>query len=289
MMAVCCMTMRVDTNLDVWIHHHLYTVGFDYIFLRVEGNDGIANLHRRRLGGPRVLILENEIVENPHIDSVRRQQERQKRFVDQCLRIHAPRLHVRFLLHIDDDELLVLHKRWPCLNSLLQSMQSRLPSQPIASIRIQNFEAVLLSPPPSISNPQEGDLFFTTTHFKDGAIEDCRGYRNGKSIARVGHTIECTGPHTFVGPWIKMDSADAIVLHYDSLTFKGWLKKFTHLSQCSSDILQHALAPFPFYQQSILRIQQKESPSLLYDFWKRWISRANKPIDISQKYTIPVT
>jgi hypothetical protein len=282
------MTMRVDTNLDVWIHHHLYTVGFDYIFLRVEGDDGIANLHRRRLGGPRVLILENEIVENSHIDSVRRQQERQKRFVDQCLRVHAPRLRVRYLLHIDDDELLVLHKRWLGLKPLLQEkLQQQNQQVVVNSFRIQNYEAVLLQPPsPPHEISTDGDLFFLTTHFKDGAIEECRGYRNGKSIAIVGKTQDCTGPHTFAGSWIKLHSDDAIILHYDSLTFESWFKKFTHLSHCSPDILQHQLAPFPFYQQSILRIQQKESSSLLYDFWKRWISRARRPIDVSLNYRL---
>jgi hypothetical protein len=293
--AICCMTMRVDANLDVWIHHHLQTVGIDYIFLRVEGSNAITGPHQQRRFGPRVLVLENEVVEDAHIDSVRRQQERQKRFVDQCLRIHAPRLRVRYLLHIDDDELLVLHKRWSCLKSLLQQRQQQLSPTTLAldSFRIQNYEAVLLSPPsqPSTqttsgSGSNSNNLFFLTKHFKDGAMEECRGYRNGKSIALVGKTQECTGPHTFAGPWIRIDSNDAIILHYDSLTFEGWLKKFTHLSQCSPDILQHQLAPFPFYQKSILRIQQKEPHSVLYEFWRRWITRASNPIDISKDYTL---
>jgi hypothetical protein len=169
--AVCCMTMRMDANLDVWIHHHLHIVGIDYIFLRVVG-DNIFNQQRL---GPKVFVLENEIVEDAHIDSVRRQQERQKRFVDQCLRVHAPRLRVRYLLHIDDDELLVLHKRWSGLKPLLQEkLQQQNQQAVVNSFRIQNYEAVLLHPPPQKSSAisTDGDLFFLTTHFKDGALEE---------------------------------------------------------------------------------------------------------------------
>lgn len=275
MMAVCCMTMRVDTNLEVWIHHHLHNVGMDYIFLRIEGA-------LKPLPSDRVLILEHEIVNDAHIDSIPRQQERQKRFVNQCLRVHAPRMHVRYLLHIDDDELLVLHKQWSSLKEVLQQQP-----QDMAYIRIQNYEAVLLSPPLMPETQYSNNLFWSTTYFKDGATEECRGYRNGKSIALVGHTQECTGPHTFTGPWIKMNTAHAIILHYESLFFRQWLQKFTHLSQCSSQILQQTLHPFPFYQQSILQIQKNKPLPLLYDFWRQWISRVERPIDVSQDYTTP--
>lgn len=261
--AICCMTMQPE-HFEFWIHHHLVIVGFDYILLRIENTDYsiIPEKYAKQ-----VIICQEENLVDSHIDSIVRQQDRQINFVNWCLEKVCPKLKIEHLLHIDDDELLVLHKDYKSIQDII----NRYPS--FGNLRFQNYEAVLRF------TPCRPEYFFQTTWFKNGSLEQCRSYRNGKSMTPVNLRNKCNGCHTFTGLWTKVEEKDAIILHYDSITFERWKKKFEHLKTFT-------IAPntFVFYKKCIDLFSKNVSENELYSFWRQEIQKADFPIDISLEY-----
>jgi len=266
MLAICCMTMQPE-HFSFWLHHHLNVVGVNYILLRVEN----TFLKIPDEFSKKVILCEQEHVQNANIDSIIRQQERQKDFVNRCLYEYCPGLGILYLLHIDDDELLLVGKHIDSIQGLLEKSFRR---REIQYLRIQNYEAVLRF------TPQRQEYFFQTSWFKNANVEECRSYKNGKSIAFVSRGSNCNGCHTFTGNWLKIAEEDAIIAHYDSITFDKWKAKFNHLKSMT----KIPKSIFPFYQQSIELFLTGASEESLYKFWKDAVSQCTNPINISVNY-----
>ena len=264
--AICCMTMQPE-HFEFWIRHHIETVGFDYIFLRQEN----TILTIPEIYQDRVFVCQHESITDSHINSIPRQQIRQISFVNYCLQKICPSMNIDYLLHIDDDELMVLEKNISSIQQLLESFDQ----ENITNLRFQNYEAVLRF------TPQHSHFFFQTHWFKNGSLEECRSYRNGKSITNVSKQQRCNGCHTFTGEWKKVNEDQAIILHYDSITFEKWKKKFHHLKIMTGQ--DHSFL-FPFYQQCIDLFLQNPSHDILYSFWLENISKADNPIDVTRNY-----
>jgi len=259
-------------HFSFWLNHHLNIVGVNYILLRVEN----TLLQIPTEFSNKVIICEQQQIQNANIDSIIRQQERQKNFVNCCLYDYCPGLGIRYLLHIDDDELLMVGKH---IDSIQELLEKNFCKQEIQYLRIQNYEAVLRF------TPQHQEYFFQTSWFKNANNEDCRSYKNGKSIAFVGRGSMCNGCHTFTGNWLKLTEEDVIIAHYDSITFDKWKIKFNHLKSMT----QIPKSIFPFYQQSIELFLMGSSEESLYKFWKSAVSQCTNPINITVNYRFFIT
>ncbi|NDE13750.1 hypothetical protein EBZ80_02355 [bacterium] len=225
--AVCCMT-RDAPDLPFWIAYHLRY--FDRIFLRVEGG-------KRPPEDDRVVVVDTT---EPEDGGLLRQQERQRDFVDLCVRRVARTHGVRYLLHIDDDELFVMEPRWRDAGSLLRT----LAWSGATHARIQNHEAVFrVDPGDAGATP-----YFTDARivFRDGARSAfMRGYRNGKSVCDTFHQPRCTGCHTFEGSHIIL--REAVILHFDCLDFVRWQNKFLRIREITGLL--------PFYGRSVRAVR----------------------------------
>jgi hypothetical protein len=260
------MTMQPE-HFSFWLHHHLNVVGVNYILLRVENT--ILQIPNEFV--KKVVLCEQVHVQDANIDSIIRQQDRQKEFVNRCLSDYCQGLGIRFLLHIDDDELLLVGKHVESFQTLLEQSFRR---REIQYLRIQNYEAVLRF------TPQHQEYFFQTSWFKNANHEECRSYKNGKSIAYVGRGSLCNGCHTFTGTWLKLAEEDAIIAHYDSITFDKWKSKFNHLK----NMTKIPKSIFPFYQQSIELFLRDTSEESLHKFWQNAVSQCTNPINITVNY-----
>jgi hypothetical protein len=219
---------RDAPDLRYWIRHHLRY--FDLVFLRVEGGQPVESDNR-------VVVVETAEPEDDGL--LLRQQHRQVDFVDACVRRTARAYGVRYLLHIDDDELFVADPRWPDAASLLRSIAWGGATH----ARIQNHEAVFRGDPGDGAEPYFSDPRLV---FRDGARSAfMRGYRNGKSVCDTLSGPKCTGCHTFEGSAMLLRSA--AILHFDCLSFERWKTKFSRIRDTTG-------LP-PFYGRSVRAIR----------------------------------
>lgn len=267
--AIACMTNSQD--LEFWLEHHIKTVGIDFIFLRVENLTIKVPQHYQHC-----VHIEQDLGVQPTLNSMIHQQERQTDFVNQCIK-DASSMGIRFLLHIDDDELLILGKKWKSIQEYCASVEW----ESIHSLRIQNYEAVLRATPLA-----SHEYFHSTRWFKNCGREPCRSYSNGKSIADVSNVdLQATGCHTFGGPWKKMKEEDGVILHFDSMSYPRWKTKFQALSKMSPELFTSV--PFLFYKKSIECFwNENNTEQEKRRFWIEWVSHCEYPMDITENYSI---
>ena len=257
--AIVC-TSNLSHDLSTWIHHHLEIIKINYIFLNLQAEEAPPYVKTH----PRIFCVLDD-------STFLGQQKRQVDFVNRCIRNHFQ--GIDFFLHIDDDELLVLNKKWASIQEYL----SGLKWNDERYIRIQNYEAVLNHP----ARPAVPDYFRATVYFKDPYLDDFRGYKNGKSIGKASERLYCNGCHTFYGPYKIMDRSDGIILHFDCITFHDWFKKFQKLAAQPANGVY-----FDFYKESIGKVRHEKDQGKLKEFWFHHMSRCNHPIDISLHYKI---
>lgn len=246
--AICLMTRNIY-HLPFWIEYHLDQYKFDYILVRFESHEVFPFKDKR------ILIIQHMMPENTR-NSILTQQYRQVDFVNYCIQHICPIYDIRYLLHIDDDELFWLN---PSFQSIHDFLKKTPHDDPVDSLRFQNVEAIL-----NTSNTKNKNIFQSTHLFLDCSLEKCRSYSNGKSMAIIKNVFStCTGCHTFHGVTKNISKELALILHFDSIRFQDWKKKFHHLSNISPTLYKKI--PFEFYKKSILA--QKNSEKDQYEFW----------------------
>lgn len=273
--GLCCMTLNnINSNFTYWIHHHLNIVKIDFILLRKEFMNEI--LDTNILNIPKVIIIESDVIKN-HYDSYEVQQYRQIDFVNRCIQKYCPMYQIDYLLHLDDDELLVIHKKWSDIHHYLKNLHWENGK---THLTIQNVEAILKR---NTDFTNDDNIFKKTKFFKNCSREKCRGYSNGKSLANLSFCKECNGCHTFKGDAIYSNIKDIMILHYDSIIFEHWEKKFKRLGTLSMECFKSI--PFPFYKQSI-KIMYTNDAEKKKKFWSDKISDCSHPMDITKEYNI---
>lgn len=157
---------------------------------------------------------------------------------------------VDWLVHIDDDELLYAPTG--------RSLPELLGSVPIGidMVHIPNVEAAY---------PSAGGDCFTETTQANADPYKFVSYANGKVAVRVSVAGAVpAGPHLWRDstgaalPALRLDSlpfgAPLMVVHYESCPFSRWKDKYWELANTPQK--QIAKIPFPFYRESITRMQQ---------------------------------
>jgi hypothetical protein len=261
-------TTNLSHNISEWIHHHL-NIGIDFIFLNIDSQYIPSYIQNNN----KIKFFKSSSEKNDY-EIILNQQTIQIDFVNYCIRQYCISNQFNFLLHLDDDELFVLNKKYKNIQEYLLNNDS----EKINYIRIQNFEAVLLYSP--ISN----DYFKTTIYFKDPLIDNFNGYKNGKSIGKISSQLICNGCHTFEGNYKIMDRRDGIILHFDCVTFEKWFQKFSKFKYLSDDV--YSKIPFSFYKKSIDLIKNVSDINKLKQFWHSHLYQSNNPININREYKI---
>ena len=223
--------MKNPQKLSTWINYHLNECLVDYIILLLENTSD--KFYRQFINHPKVYLeLDNSIIfKNDYL----KQMERQINFVNSSLPI-ARDQEIEYLLFIDNDELLYLPQGVNYHYSFLKQ------NNQFDNFKISNIEALYT---------KYEDNLFTTPYF-NVYPPDYTAYVNGKSIGNLKHySISLNGPHQFSGTNIQVPSSLAIILHYESASYRLWCQKFTLNNYANSQDINNKFIPFLFYNESI--------------------------------------
>ena len=258
--AVACMTRR-PSNFESWLQHYVHHIGVCKFILRCEDSDELASLFAKQ---PWVTLVEATFATtHGSLRDDRAQSVRQANHVRHALE-RARVAGCTHLLHCDDDELLYLpnglaeleHEEQRCLRGAIE-------------LHARVVEALL---PSSCTS----DPFVEARAFRHRPAE-YTSYGNsptsqGKSMCRLcSASNDTSGPHHFFTRTTHMGDARsthwlpphvAVVLHFESATYEGWLNKFGHAA---------AVTDFAFYLSSVeacravvearVRVQQQTAPT----------------------------
>jgi len=245
-------TIKHAPDFSIWLHHYRSVLNIDLIFLQIDNNPVLFHWIQQ-LSLPNVFAFEHT-TSNHHQNLFDDIQQVQRTFVNKVIE-QCYQHNIRYLLHVDDDELLVVSKsyrysihRWIDSNKIILNQYT--------NIKFQNMEAIY--PPDSYD-------CFQTSYFAPCHQLLCKGYVNGKSMASLHPSsprVSCLGCHDFSGPSYSVPIEEVILLHFDNCSYESWKRKFSHYALSSNN----DNIPFPFYRDSIEIIKQN-SPVQPYLFW----------------------
>jgi len=227
-----------------WLEHHLAMV--ERVYLRVENAPEIAALVA---SDSRVYAETAQVDAKERGDNYFGQMDRQRGFVTRMLD-KAARDGLDVLFHIDADELIAVQAPHSSLGAELL----RVP-RGTACVHLHNHEAYF----------HDNQRCFSAAGFLDCQREACTSYGNGKSAAVLRHGPRYHGPHHFLGRAWQMPADRVVVLHFDSCTFDQWKSKFQRMAQKTTRTSE---IPFPFYKQSIDKVQSGAADAELQTFYR---------------------
>jgi len=228
MVAICTMISK-PFHIETWLDYH-FSIGIDYIFLRVEKTPELKDILVRY---PNVFTLYDSDVDT--FNNYWTIQDRQTNFFN-TIKSKLMELKVNWVFfNIDADELLCCEN----VNNLIKNVSNKFDI-----IQISNYEAVY-------ANDQVQNPFLETNTFKTSSL---LAYSNGKCAARLNTETKVNGPHGFKGKLTKLPPNKICVLHYESSNFERWYDKF--YSYINSDEESIEKIPFSFYRESIKIIKE---------------------------------
>lgn len=223
--GIVCMTKR-PIAFDTWIEYHR-TLGIRHFFIRIEDTPDLLKEH-----GDDVTVTRSD-GDQTYMLQMNRQNDHVNDSISKC-----SDLDITHLLHIDDDELLYCSRGFGnfCNQLIMNNMY--------ACLHLRNYEALA-------SHKDVQDPFKECTHFKTDS-KTFTAYANGKSIACLKHDVKANGPHYFCGSVKDLTTDDAVILHYESMTFERWREKFTnYLNNGNKELCNIGKIPFKFYCNSM--------------------------------------
>ena len=258
-----------------WLRYYLEILGLDMIFIGIENTPHLAvslSDWAFQMGhDPRIQILEDlEDIDNEN--TYEHQMIRQNSLVQKAIH-EAREKKIQYLLHLDDDELLVVSKKEDySLHQWVKTNSLRLAS--VADIHFNNAEAIFNTP----SSQKKEICFLEEPLFYHGCWESsCRSYANGKSMGNLAFPrLSSHGPHYFQGgPQWQVPPSEIMVLHFDSCSLEKWRDKFKNLANISKDVFQRI--PFSFYRESIQKVGDPSiSPENLQKFYDAHVGKKHE-------------
>lgn len=232
--AICAM-IRGAQNFDTWLDYH-FLIGINHVFLRVEETPELKKIVSHYKG--RVTA---RFVSGVGKDDYFGRMMRQKKFIRQVLAL-CRKKKINWLFHIDADELIC-----PLNSRNISEIILSVPKK-FSNAIFRNYEAVY--PKADLNNPfLETDRFYDCAHMRF-----YKSYTNGKSAGKVRFVEGPWGCHRFKGISFNVPEETAIILHYDSPSYKTWLKKFSALSGIGRKKLKEISCQFN--KESILVISK---------------------------------
>mmetsp|Transcript_615 Transcript_615/g.1735 ORF Transcript_615/g.1735 Transcript_615/m.1735 type:complete len:512 (-) Transcript_615:101-1636(-) len=291
---------RHAADLKTWLRYHLDYMGVDRVFMEVEDSPELSATLAAAPPAWRSKITTWWATPPPKgqdrrpADDYETLQKRQVAAMTAAKR-QCEVEGIDWLLHIDDDELLYTPQHRP-LGSVLAAMPIEFNQA-----YIPNVEAVY--PSADTESCFKDAVEFNVNRYKFAA------YANGKAAVRVADTqAHPAGPHQWRDanneepPSIHLDAEPfgppLMVVHFESCPFARWEDKFYELGNTDEEKVSHI--PFPFYRESIEKMQQCRvesqgdallqatsrhnhaysldpdcSEPALKQFWSQWKTEAN--------------
>lgn len=230
--SVGVVTMTRDPlYFDFWLNYYFNHLKINKLYLRVENTPNLRQLINQSPYKDKIEIETSANVNN--FNTYDTQQERQNKWVKHAIN-QGKQDRIDFLLHIDDDELFMLHSKFKHIQDFFYT----LPDDS-ENIKFKNLEAVY---------PKDG-VCFTTTRFVECGKGNCKSYVNGKSAGQITYRLKPNGPHSFNGKTMTIPIKDACILHFESCNFERWYSKFKNMSNI--DKKTYNKIPFTYYKQSL--------------------------------------
>ncbi len=229
---------RESRGFGQWLAHHA-SIGVDRVFLRFEGDVGPLTAATVKENAHWVKVLEHD--DNPNMSVTF--DEVAKRCEAFATRVVSSRdTDVDWVIHIDADEL--VH----CPAGIKAVFGSVVPED-AKTVRLDTLEAVLNDANADGSLLPFGDdcaVSFRTPLATQAA---------GRAAGRVGPGNAGRGQCWFTGkPVHFMDSANAVVLHFECLTMADWLDKFW--PRVTLTPLEFRRMALDYYRDSVQALQR---------------------------------
>lgn len=247
--AIVLLTKNPE-DFHVWLEYHLNYLKFSRVFVSIEDTPDLVHILE-----PYKEKITYEIVDSSTTkDNYFTLMQRQNRFINKSIK-QCQDMGIDYILHMDDDELFNITNSttYKTVPALFASFD---PS--FQCLHFTNFEAVF---------PSDQQHCFDTTRFLKCGRGHCKSYGNGKSAGKVSSKLKPNGPHYFKGKVHNVSTKDAVILHFDSCTYKRWYSKFENLSNISNEKLKKI--PFSFYKNSIRLFQQGRSEAEKESYYKK--------------------
>lgn len=248
--AIAIMTMK-PINFEVWLKYHIKYLKFDHIYIRIEDTPELKSIIDKYPNNITADFYSKQDNKNSYFNQMNRQDDHINKAIEDC-----KKRNIKYLLHIDDDELFFINKKYKRAYEFFRTVDSNFDQ-----VHFNNFEAVF---------PNEKDTCFSTNKFKNCQKDSCLSYANGKSAGKISNNLKANGPHFFNGnsQYISLD--EAMVLHFDSCTYSKWYHKFNNLKNITDEKFNKI--PFDFYKKSIkyLKKSTKKEDKEGYKFWKKY-------------------
>jgi hypothetical protein len=229
--------IRHPEDFSTWFGYYKNILRVNHFFLRIEDTEDAYEEIHEMLGtftGVDARFVNNT---SDKQDQYRTIQQRQHAWIEESIEA-CRNLGIDYLIHIDDDEILVVADEYQ--NDLRVLIHAYRDFVGYANVHFQNIEAVY--------GPNTKGCFSSRTY-----VQPSRSYANGKSMGRIGEPgIAADGPHRFTGRSITIPMRDAVVLHYDSCTQRKWESKFLNLIHSKVHDI-----PFPYYRESIEAVRRR--------------------------------
>lgn len=248
--AISIMTKNPH-DIEFWLHYHIIVMNAYRIYIHIENTTGLRNkIERWCIKNDRetCVVIVEDTTNTTNRDAYDALQDRQHTNVKKCIQLaRTDKCH--YLFHIDDDELIVVSKKYNC-SIIKLLLKHHVKWAKYSDVHFQNYEATI------VSDTKQDHCFVNKTYrFSPCHTHYCRSYANGKSMGNLSfESLKPNGPHSFSGSSIMVDTKDAIILHFDSCTFEKWIDKFQNLSNVSEKVFRNI--PFSFYKDSIQQIQK---------------------------------
>lgn len=247
--AIAIMTMK-PINFEVWLKYHLKYLKFDHIYIRIEDTPELKQIIDKYPNQITANFYSKQDNKNSYFSQMNRQDELINNAIEDC-----KKKNIKYLLHIDDDELFFLNKKYKSASQFFNTLNPNYDQA-----HFTNFEAIF---------PKEKDTCFSTNKFKNCKTNNCLSYANGKSAGRISNNLKPNGPHYFKGSIENIDPDQAMILHFDSCTYSKWYHKFNNLKNITDEKFNKI--PFDFYKKSIKYLKKsiKKEDKEGYKFWKK--------------------
>lgn len=237
--AIVLLTKNPE-DFHVWLEYHLNHLQFYHIFVSIEDTPDLVDVIEPFKDKISYDLVDSSTTKDNYFTLM----QRQYKFIEKSIK-RCQDMNIEYILHMDDDELFNITntQTYKNVSELFASFDASFDC-----LHFTNFEAVF---------PAEQKHCFDTTRFLKCGRGHCKSYGNGKSAGKVSRTLKPNGPHYFKGHVHNVSTKDAVILHFDSCTYKRWYSKFDNLSDISNEKLKKI--PFKFYKNSIRLFQQGKS------------------------------
>ena len=116
--AIAIMTMK-PVNFEVWLKYHLKYLKFDHIYIRVEDTPELKDIINKYPDKITAKFVSKQNNKNSYFNQMSRQDILINDSIQDC-----KKRNIKYLLHIDDDELFFINKKYKRSSDFFESLDN---------------------------------------------------------------------------------------------------------------------------------------------------------------------